>query len=77
MIPYKQYSEEVISGVLSGVVNETDVDSEDYPCSVTMERWRKEEPDLHRLCFAEQDQDDYHKEYMIQRSKVIRHRKLA
>jgi len=41
LIPYKHYSSEVISGVLDGVVNSDDKDSEDYPCESTIARWHQ------------------------------------
>lgn len=39
LVPYKHYDAEVISGVLDGVVNPEDLDSEDYPSFSTMLRW--------------------------------------
>lgn len=39
MVPFKHYSEEVISGVLDGVVLPSDEDSADYPSEQTMIRW--------------------------------------
>ena len=39
MVKFKQYSAEVISGVLDGVVQPDDADSEDHPCEDTMKRW--------------------------------------
>lgn len=39
LVPYKHYSEEVISGVLDGVVLPTDADSEEYPSERSMLRW--------------------------------------
>ncbi len=41
LAPYKHYLSEIISGVLDGIVKPDDVDTEDYPCEQTMERWRK------------------------------------
>lgn len=38
--PYKQYDVEVIEGVIDGIVTEDDLDSENYPCAATMERWK-------------------------------------
>lgn len=38
-MPYKHYETEVISGVLDGVVQPDDLDSEDYPSFTTMLRW--------------------------------------
>ena len=39
LVPYKHYETEVISGVLDGVVQPEDLDSEDYPSCATMLRW--------------------------------------
>ena len=39
IVPYKHYDSEVISGVLDGIVQEEDLDAEDYPCVSTMLRW--------------------------------------
>ena len=38
--PYKQYDVEVIESVIDGIVTEDDLDSENYPCAATMERWK-------------------------------------
>lgn len=37
-VPYKHYNEEIISGVLDGIVNLDDDDSEVYPYEMTMLR---------------------------------------
>ena len=39
LLPYKHYKEEVISGVLDGVVTSDDLDSEDRPSQASMDRW--------------------------------------
>ena len=39
LAPYKHYETEVIAGVLDGAVSPDDMDSEDYPSSITMLRW--------------------------------------
>ena len=39
LLPYKHYKEEVVSGVLDGIVKPDDQDSEDYPCAMTMKLW--------------------------------------
>lgn len=38
LVPYKHYETEVISGVLDGVVQPEDLDSEDYPSCENLER---------------------------------------
>lgn len=40
IFPYKQYEAEVIKGVLSGVITSDTLGYEDYPCEMTMFRWR-------------------------------------
>lgn len=37
--PYKHYETDVIEGVVEGIVTSSDIESEDYPCENTMERW--------------------------------------
>ncbi len=41
-LPYKQYEKEIIAGVLDGFINSNTLGYEDYPCEVTMIRWRKQ-----------------------------------
>lgn len=41
LVPYKHYSEEVISGVLENIVCADDMDSENYPNDYTMYRWQQ------------------------------------
>lgn len=38
MIPFKQYTGEVIEDVIEGVISEDD--PVDYPCDMTMQHWR-------------------------------------
>ncbi len=38
--PHKHYEVEVIEGVVDGVITQDDLESEDYPCARTMERWK-------------------------------------
>ncbi len=40
LVPHKHYEAEVISGVIDGTVTDEDLDSEDYPSRMTMDRWR-------------------------------------
>ena len=39
LVPYKHYAAEVICGVIDEVITGDDLDSEDYPCFLTMYRW--------------------------------------
>jgi len=38
--PYKQYDAEIIQGVLEGLITCETFGFEDYPCEMTMIRWR-------------------------------------
>ena len=38
--PYKQYESEIIRGVLEGYITSDTYGYEDYPCAMTMNRWR-------------------------------------
>ncbi|MEQ2698093.1 DUF6431 domain-containing protein, partial [Hungatella hathewayi] len=40
IFPYKQYEAEVIRGVLEGFITCETYGYEDYPCEMTMVRWR-------------------------------------
>ena len=39
LYPYKQYSAEIINGVLDGSITSDTLEYEDYPCEATMHRW--------------------------------------
>ena len=39
--PYKQYESEIIQGVIDGFITSTTYGFEDYPCEMTMRRWRQ------------------------------------
>ena len=39
--PFKQYSLDVIDGVLKGFITPSTYGFEDYPCELTMLRWTK------------------------------------
>ena len=40
IFPYKQYEAEVIIGVIEGLISSETLGFEDYPCEMTMKRWR-------------------------------------
>lgn len=40
IFPYKQYEIEIIKGVLEGFITCETIGYEDYPCEMTMLRWR-------------------------------------
>lgn len=40
ILPYKQYELEIIKGVLEGLITPEVLGFEDYPCEVTMKRWK-------------------------------------
>lgn len=41
VFPYKQYGKEIIMDILSGSIDYDTIGFEDYPCDVTILRWRK------------------------------------
>lgn len=40
VVPYAQYEKELIVAVRDGIISESTLGYEDYPCSMTMSRWR-------------------------------------
>lgn len=40
IFPYKQYEAEIIRGVLEGFITPETLGYEDYPCEMTMTRWK-------------------------------------
>ena len=38
--PYKQYEAEIIDGVIEGFITCDTIGFEDYPCEMTMLRWK-------------------------------------
>lgn len=40
VFPYKHYEAEIITGVLDGFIFSDTLGFEDYPCELTMTRWR-------------------------------------
>jgi len=41
IFPYKQYEAEIIRGVVEGLITTDTLGYEDYPCEMTMLRWRQ------------------------------------
>lgn len=39
--PYKQYDSEIVDGVIEGLIDSDTLEFEDYPCEMTMKRWRQ------------------------------------
>lgn len=46
IFPYKQYEAEIIRGVLEGLITSDVLGFEDYPCEMTMIRWRAQKIQL-------------------------------
>ncbi len=46
IFPYKQYEAEVIIGVREGLITPETIGFEDYPCEMTMERWKSQKTQL-------------------------------
>lgn len=40
IVPYKHYESDIIEGVKEGLINSDTLGFEDYPCEMTMVRWR-------------------------------------
>lgn len=40
IFPYKQYEARIITGVIKGTITSNMIEYEDYPCDMTMSRWR-------------------------------------
>ncbi len=40
LVPYKQYEMDIIRGVLNGDITCDSIGYEDYPCEMTMIRWK-------------------------------------
>lgn len=49
IFPYKQYEADIIVGVLEGFITCETLGFEDYPCEMTMFRWRQFPPKLFLL----------------------------
>lgn len=46
IFPYKQYEAEIIRGVLEGFITPETIGYEDYPCEMTMIRWKTQKTQL-------------------------------
>lgn len=42
ILPYKQYEAEIVNGVVAGLITCETFGYEDYPCEMTMQRWRSQ-----------------------------------
>lgn len=42
LLPYKHYEARIVRGVVLGDISSYELDYEDYPCEMTMRRWRKQ-----------------------------------
>ena len=40
LLPYKHYEAKIIEGVINGTITSFDLEYEDYPCEMTMKRWK-------------------------------------
>lgn len=40
ILPYKHYDSEIIQGVIEGTITSETLGFEDYPCEITMKRWK-------------------------------------
>lgn len=46
ILPFKQYEADIVFGVIEGYITNEIIGFEDYPCEVTMIRWRRFPPKL-------------------------------
>jgi len=46
IFPHKQYETEIIAGVVDGLITSETLGYEDYPCEMTMQRWRSQKIQL-------------------------------
>ncbi len=46
IFPHKQYESEIINGVLEGLITSDTLGYEDYPCEMTMIRWKAQKIQL-------------------------------
>lgn len=46
ILPHKQYEAEIINGVLEGLITSDTLGYEDYPCEMTMIRWKSQKLQL-------------------------------
>lgn len=49
IVPYKQYEADIIFGVVEGLITCETLGFEDYPCEMTMTRWKLHPPKLFLL----------------------------
>lgn len=42
IVPYKHYEKEIIQSVINDLITPDDLEYEDYPCEMTMKRWKKD-----------------------------------
>lgn len=40
LFPYKQYESRIITGVIDGTITSDMIEYEEYPCEMTMKRWK-------------------------------------
>ena len=41
ILPYKQYRADIVKGFQAGKLSTANLDYENYPCELTVERWKK------------------------------------
>lgn len=42
LLPYKHYEANIIRGFISGQITMFDIEYEDYPCEMTISRWKEQ-----------------------------------
>lgn len=46
ILPYKQYEADIVMGVIEGLITCETIGFEDYPCEMTMTRWKTQKSQL-------------------------------
>lgn len=46
LFPYRQYEVDIVQGVLEGLITSETLGYEDYPCEMTMRRWKTQKLQL-------------------------------
>ncbi len=41
LIPHVQFRADIVNGIVEGSISYYDLEYEDYPCEMTMDRWRR------------------------------------
>lgn len=71
LLPFKHYDADIIEGVVEGLITPYDLGYEDYPCEMTMERWKKSH-EIHQLLRNRSSASERRVDAMKKRTKETR-----